>query len=475
MRQKYTFQGAFARGENDDPFRYIAFHVPAGTRRLEVSYHFDRSEDQPSGVGAATDVVDIGVFDSRGVDFLQGGFRGWSGGARSGFFITPEEATPGYIRGPLVEGEWNLVLGGRVNHSESCPYTVQVSLDVDPEGGDPGPLPELAPRAESLKQPGEARWYRGDFHSHTVHSDGHNTIDEYAVEASRVGLDFLAITDHNTVSHFEEIAERPPGDVLLIPGEEVTTFWGHANVWGVGGWVDFRATDDESMHRVMEWVHERGGLFSPNHPKVSAGYPWEFDGVRDYRIVEAWQGAWRFHNTESLAFWEERLNAGARVVAVGGSDCHSIPPAVFIHPWTVGTPCTWVFAQGPDEAAILDGVRAGHVFLSEDTTGPFLELTASCEGGSFMTGDAIDAKPGSTVRFGLRYRGPAEKKLRLLRNGQVWQQVVAEREDVTVEFDLTLDEPGYVRADVIGFRGRPERGEVVHAMTNPIYLAPKHG
>ena len=30
--------------------------------------------------------------------------------------------------------------------------------------------------------------------------------------------------------------------------------------------------------------------------------------------------------------------------------------------------------------------------------------------------------------------------------------------------------PGYVRAELRGFRGRPERGEVVWAMTNPIWL-----
>jgi len=34
-----------------------------------------------------------------------------------------------------------------------------------------------------------------------VHSDGELTIDELAALAAAAGLDFLAITDHNTVSH----------------------------------------------------------------------------------------------------------------------------------------------------------------------------------------------------------------------------------------------------------------------------------
>jgi hypothetical protein len=472
MREKLSFQGVFRRGEPGPPFRYLAFDVPPGATRLEVSYHFDRA---PQPEGKPGDVVDIGVFDARGADFLAGGFRGWSGSARRSFVITPREATPGYIRGALVPGQWHLFLGARVNHSEALPYAVHVNLDVDPnDSGVAEPPSTPNPARAAGGRNGPARWYKGDFHSHTVHSDGYNSIDEYAVEARRVGLDFLAITDHNTISHFEEIAAQPEREgLLLIPGEEVTTFWGHANVWGAGCWVDFRATDGPGMERIMQFVEGQGGLFSVNHPKASAGYPWEFHDVRGYRIVEAWQGAWRWHNPESLDFWEQRLRAGERVVAVGGSDCHSIPPAVFNQPWTLGNPCTWVLSDALDESALLNGVRAGHIFVSEDPMGPYLELTAHCDGASYLMGDTIAARAGAPVRLRLRYRGPPEKKLRLVRNGDVWREVVAERDDVELEFELPLEEPGYLRAEAAGFRGRPERGEVVHALTNPIYFAPE--
>ena len=90
-----------------------------------------------------------------------------------------------------------------------------------------------------------------------------------------------------------------------------------------------------------------------------------------------------------------------------------------------------------------------------------------------MMGDAIEGKAGAAIKFKLHYRGPAEKKLRLIRDGEVWQETIAERDEVTLEFESTLEEPGYVRAEAAGFRGRPERGEVVHALTNPIYLRPQ--
>lgn len=470
MREKLSFQGVFLKSDAGPPFQYLPFEVPPGTQRIEVSYHFDRDEALQPEWGAA-DVVDIGIFDARGAEFLGDGFRGWTGSSRRSFHISPQDATPGYIRGAVIPGQWNLFMSCRILFSEACRYWVQVSLDVDPDaGGDDGPLPaEAPPRRATAPREGAGRWYRGDFHSHTVHSDGLNTIDEYAIAAPRAGLDFLAITDHNTVSHFDEIVRRPDGSFLLIPGEEVTTFWGHANVWGTGCWVDFRCHDDPGMQQIIDWVHARGGLFSPNHPKT--GWPWEFTAVRGFRVVEAWQGAWRFYNEESQEFWERRLRAGERVVAVGGSDCHSLPPAEPKQPWTVGTPCTWVYCRGPlDETGVLDAVRAGNVFLSEDPTGPHLEFDATCDGRSYMMGDTIQVRDGSPARLRLRYRGPLEKKLRLIRNGELWQQVVADSEDVTLEFELPVDEPGYVRAEAAGFRGRPERGEVVHAMTNPIYV-----
>ncbi len=476
MREKHSFQDAFTRADIETPFRYVPFEVPAGARRIEVSYHYDKlgaPPDEETHGPPPDNAIDIGIFDQRGVDFLTGGFRGWSGGARSGFYVATNGATPGYIGGQIDAGQWQVIIGCPVLASDTCRYWVDVSVDIDPEARADGDVP--ATRGDAAPPPastGERRWYRGDLHSHTEHSDGYNTIPEYVREAGRRGLDFLAITDHNTTSHFTEIAGLRPETVLLIPGEEVTTAWGHANVWGFDGWVDFRCTEDGGMQRILDFVHKGGGLFSPNHPKV--GYPWLFSGVKGYRVVEAWQGPWRFANSESLEFWERRLTAGERVTAVGGSDCHAIAPAIDLHPWTLGDPCTWAYAPAPlTERGVLDAVRAGHVFVSEDPTGPFLELTAECDGKTYLMGDEMSAAAGSPVTLKLRYRGPAEKKLRLYRDGGLWQEAVADGEDVTLQFELPLDGPGYVRAEAAGFRGRPERGEVVHALTNPIYLRPR--
>lgn len=43
---------------------------------------------------------------------------------------------------------------------------------------------------------------RGDLHSHTVASDGHNTIEEMALAARALGYEYLAITDHSATHGF---------------------------------------------------------------------------------------------------------------------------------------------------------------------------------------------------------------------------------------------------------------------------------
>ena len=55
-------------------------------------------------------------------------------------------------------------------------------------------------------------WLAGDFHSHTVHSDGSLEVVELAALAAERGLDLLAVTDHNTISH--HAISQPPAITL---------------------------------------------------------------------------------------------------------------------------------------------------------------------------------------------------------------------------------------------------------------------
>lgn len=193
---------------------------------------------------------------------------------------------------------------------------------------------------------------------------------------AEAGLDFLGVTDHNNVSHH---AEYGPGDnnrPIVIPGVEVTTYGGHWNAWGTDRWWEFRTPEAQVVERAMTEAAEAGAFVSVNHPKPF-GPPWEYDRVRSMHAVEVWNGPWARLNSFALGFWEARLRAGQRLVAVGGSDTHILrsrdpDPG---HAQALGMPTTWVQA-GPraDAAAILEAMRAGRTFVSASPAGPQLYL-----------------------------------------------------------------------------------------------------
>src|SRR5699024_9351246 len=45
----------------------------------------------------------------------------------------------------------------------------------------------------------EKKWYKGDFHTHTIYSDGEMTREENIEMANKQSLDFFVATDHNII------------------------------------------------------------------------------------------------------------------------------------------------------------------------------------------------------------------------------------------------------------------------------------
>lgn len=471
--QSQTFY--FTRQDQQrDPYPLLPFDVPEGVKRITVTYSFDR--------GGGTDPqdkneIDLGLFDPRGHEFLNApGFRGWSGGARRTVFLAADEATPGYLPGPIYPGRWHVLLGLYKIAPAGCTVHVTVTLDEGEQGG--APLPSVAWPEVVRPSPG---WYGGDLHCHTHHSDGTGSVDDLVAAAHAQGLDFVALTEHNTVSHLPELARRSGPDLLLIPGVEITTYRGHANVWGVREWVDFRATDEEAMRRIREQVRALGLLFSINHPKYN-GPEWEFADTFDPDAVEAWQAPWWFSNHESLAFWNELLRQGKRIVLVGGSDKHQKPFTGEQTAYELGSPTTWVYAASLSEQAVLDGIRAGHVFVSQSPRGPRLELIASAGGQTAMMGDELSLSAGQEVVFTCRVWGGLScgergSVLRIVHQTGEWTQVPVCAEEWSYTWTVAVQERDFWRVELI----EPTRVPIDHdpvamwayALSNPIYIRPK--
>jgi PHP domain len=324
--------------------------VPPGTAGLRVTLDYDRS----------VAILDLGCFGPAG-------FRGWSGGARSEFVITAGRATPGYLPGELEPGEWQVALGLYQLPVDGVSYTVTAELTSTPNGfrprpsaAPPAPLSVRPPRRELPARPGH-RWLAGDLHTHTVHSDGALTVPELARLAAEQGLDFLAVTDHNTVSHFAELAGASARyGVTLIPGQEVTTDSGHAGALGDLGWVDFR----EPAEAWLAATERGGGLLSVNHP-IGGHVSWLHPMRQKPPLVEVWHWSWLDPRwTNMLAWW---LAWDGDAVPVGGSDWHR--PGSEAVP---GTPTTWVESADDGSAAVLAGLRDGRCAISARRDGPVL-------------------------------------------------------------------------------------------------------
>ncbi len=63
-----------------------------------------------------------------------------------------------------------------------------------------------------------------DLHTHSIHSDGTDTVEELIIRAKEKKLSGLSITDHDTISAYEEalpLAQKQ--GLLLLPGVEIST------------------------------------------------------------------------------------------------------------------------------------------------------------------------------------------------------------------------------------------------------------
>jgi hypothetical protein len=283
------------------------------------------------------------------------------------------------------------------------------------------------------------------------------------------------VTDHNTVSHWAQLAAASDSDLLLIPGQEITTYYGHANVWGARGWQEFRCRDNDTMTRIIDTVHASGGLFSVNHPKDN-GPAWEYSPNLPFDCVEAWQGVWASNNYQSLNFWGSLLQQGRRVVAVGGSDKHVEPFTGEPRFYDIGTPTTWVYAEELSAAGILGGIQAGHVFISADPQGPELYLAADADGDGLyegMMGDEVVIAAGRPVMLRAQVVGGRGLVLRIV-SGEGVKRVPVESDDFAHRWQARPNGDTFYRLELVelsgGKVGRNPATLVRRALSNPIYV-----
>jgi len=157
-----------------------------------------------------------------------------------------------------------------------------------------------------------------DLQVHTDASPCSRAAPADVVKAARSGgLDGIAITNHDTLAGYEEVASLAPAELTVIPGVEVTTTQGHLLALDVN-----EVPPQADPFSVIDHIHDQDGLAILSHP---------FDRLREHYTTELERIATRVDGVEAQnsRCLLPRFNRRAREFAdqhdlaiTGGSDAH---------------------------------------------------------------------------------------------------------------------------------------------------------
>jgi hypothetical protein len=440
----------------------FAFTVPEGIQRMDI--------DLTSPAFQNGMYLTAGLFDPQR----------YRGAGRTSFTISTVDATGPYLPGPIIPGTWHLAIGyNYIPPKAHGDFTVRIHLSS-----------QLDPQHHAVLNP-KPGWYKGDLHAHTGLTDGMCKSQSganvpcppsrlFAAAASQ-GLDFLAVTDHNTQAHFNEMTQDQLyyDRMLLIPGEEVTTVKGHANIWGTESFLDYRVAETGyTINSLFDEAHRLHALVSINHAYWPTnihcpGCSWDWTPITNFRKVDAIEIINGYHERGSLfspppgngiPFWEAQLAQGLRPTGVGGSDDHRAGEQLPLHDG-VGIPTTVVYASKLSQPAILEGIQAGHVYIKvTGPQGPDLYLKS----GIAIMGDEIKASASQTIAFTLDTRNASTATPRLYIDGKPITTTPPLRLDKTTgSCTYRWQSDGkrhWIRAELLD-----PQGELL-TLTNPIYI-----
>jgi predicted metal-dependent phosphoesterase TrpH len=401
------------KGGQNKTYFDAPFTVPAGVHRISVDFQYTGREERAT--------LDLGIADPQR-------FRGESGGSKSHFTISETDATPSYLPGAIPAGEWRLIIAvPNMRPQVVSHYQAEIRFNSRAE--------DEAFAAQPLAT--GTRWYRGDLHMHTGHSDGSCQSQSghkvpcplfLTVQAAAArSLDFIAITDHNTDSHYDDLRELQPffDHLLLIPGREMTTFHGHFNVFGVTQFMDWRISEGGlDLNAILRDARAKGGIASVNHAEAPEGEEcmgcrWMPAAGTDMSLFSAVEvinyGEMMF---SSAKYWDSQLRAGHRLAAVGGSDNHNatITPGVV---GAIGWPTTVVEADELSVPAILQGIRTGRTFIDLTASrDKMLDFEADAQGSPAKMGGTLRIPVGAVVSLRIHTVAAERSVVHVLLDGE---------------------------------------------------------
>lgn len=374
---------------------------------------------------------------------------------------------------------------------EEGQYTLEVSkgyeyeskeLSIEVKKGDSLSLNNIS--LKRLTDWSAKGYYSGDLHQHSHFSkDGVNTVEEILRGDLANGLNFGALSDHHSVDGNDEwISLSEELDFLAIPAQEITTGQGHYVAINTSELIDMTAIDSEiNVTEMINQIHQLGGLAQINHPGRDFPF-WEM--ANRFDAIEIWNGKAMpplpnqseidesyCYNQMSKEKWFELLNSGVKITALGNSDNHDISGEQIRTPlsenelfnkWRAqglynGNPRNYVKATDLTVDGILDGIKNGHVFI---TNGPLMDITLN----EVTFGDTLEDPSEVEISYLIASNNSQLNVLNIIADGKVIE-TISLAEDVPTIGTLTLNLSNYtwVVFEVL-------TNSYAYAISNPIYM-----
>ncbi len=329
--------------------------------------------------------------------------------------------------------------------------------------------------------------YVGAIHIHSVFSDGSGEVPDIARFADEIGLDFMILTDHNTLRALKEGYEGWYGNTLLLVGCEINDKENknHYLAFGIDEVFSTRITAKEYVKKVKD----AGGIGFLAHPhekrthmKEHPPYPWidwdagDFNGIEIWNHMSEWMENLTEQNkyqnfmhplrsidrppAETLAVWD-KLNKERPVAALGGVDAHAhkynllgfFEVEIFPYKVLFKSIRTHLLVkaeikkgEGPEKLAeakkiIYQTLAKGSSFIANDyhRDSKGFRFFAESKGIIYNMGETIN--DFDKIKF--RILLPAEKgEIKLIRNGRIIDTVENN------ECEFIIDRPGAYRVEV---------------------------
>jgi hypothetical protein len=168
-------------------------------------------------------------------------------------------------------------------------------------------------------------------------------------------------------------------------------------------------------------------------------------------------------NQKAVRWWQDHLEEGRRLVAIGGSDVHYIGLNSLY-------PCNYVLAASNQPDDIQAAIDEGRLGISKDQDGPRVFAWADADGDlEYETPMGANLSVTSRKRIGVRVtvkNGNGRTLFLYTHQGVIWSKQV-DSDDWELRASAMLDASSrtFLRAEL-----RASDNNYMKSMTNPIYV-----